>query len=100
MKALLSAALGAALLFTTGCSLLIDPEGVEPPEEQKPAVRGACIDEETGAHKLCGGEISGGASSQLSATGGHAVGRGSIAAAATTTISGSQHRISRGVVSP
>ncbi len=100
MKTALAAALGAALLLSTGCSLTIDPDGVKPPEEQQPPpVRGACIDA-AGGHKLCGGELSGGASPQVSAPGGHAVGRGSVAAAAAPTISNSQHGISRGVVSP
>ncbi len=101
MRFALAAALGAALLFSSGCSLMIDPDSVPPPEEHPlpPPARGACIDS-SGGHSLCGGLISGGGSPKVSATGGHVVGRGSVAAAPQADISNSQHGISRGAVSP
>lgn len=102
MRLALAATLGVALLLSSGCSLLIDPDSIPPPEEQQPPPpsRGACIDSSDG-HKLCGGTISaGGEASVSAASSGHAVERGSVGGGAVPEVSSSQHRISRGAVSP
>ncbi len=102
MRLALAAALGAALLFSTGCNLVIDPDSIPPPEEQPPPPpsRGACIDA-AGGHKLCGGAISAGAEARVSAaSSGHVVARGSVGGGAAPQVSSPQHQISRGAVSP
>lgn len=85
-----------AALGLSGCSLMIDADSVAPPEEKKP-VLGACIDA-AGGHALCGGHASGGALPATSAAA-HAVERGTVNASAAD-LSGANHRIKQGTVSP
>src|SRR5512138_2809158 len=98
MRRALVAAL-VAVVSLSGCSLLIDPEGVKPPEEKQPPppARGACVG--TGAHRVCGGTVSSGAGN-ASAASGHAVEQSIVAGGAAPVVAGSQHRIVRGAVSP
>ena len=58
MRTALVAALAA--LGLAGCSLTIDPDGVEPPKDKKVTSIGACVDAANG-HSVCGGRLSGGA---------------------------------------
>jgi hypothetical protein len=97
MRALLAAALGAALVTSAGCSLAIDPDSVDPPveKEPRPPPRGACVGA-PGGHELCGGAISAGARVVTSA--GHVL-DGWVGTPAPR-VSSSQHAIVRGEVGP
>ncbi len=95
MRTLVTAALGAALLFASGCSLSIDPNSVEAPKAPpKVTPRGACVT--TTGHKLCGGQISAGAA-KIGSTG-HLI-DGAVGTSAPD-LSSTQHMIVRGDVSP
>ena len=96
MRTALIAALAA--LGLAGCSLTIDPDGVEPPKP-KPPVLGACIDGGAGSHKLCGGRASAGALPSVAATQ-HTVKRGTVDAGGEATISSSSLSVQQGIVSP
>lgn len=103
MRTLRNLALGALLALSAGCTLTLDPESVDAPSENPPpppppppvTLRGSCID--SPGHRICGGEVSGGAAELDSA--GHRIVRGK-AGTPTPDIDGPQHRIIRGDVSP
>lgn len=99
MKTLFIAAVAA--LGLSGCSLMIDPDSVEPPKDKKAPALGACIDAGTAGHKLCGGRASAGALSVTAApSGGHQIKHGTADAGGAATISGTNHKIVQGIVSP
>lgn len=95
MRTALVAALAALTL--SGCSLMIDPNSVDPPPDQRPPPLGACI-EASGGHALCGGQVSGGALSSTSTTA-HAIERGTVGAGGAD-LSGTNHGIKQGIVTP
>ena len=94
MRTALAAALAALTL--TGCSLMIDPDSVDPPAPAAVVVP-ACLDA-SGGHSLCNGQVSGGA---LKSTAGSAytIKRGTIGAG-SAELSGTNHNIQQGVVTP
>ena len=94
MRTALIAALAA--LGLSGCSLMIDPDGVAPPE--KKLYIGACIDS-AGGHALCGGRTSGGALS-ATASSAHAVERAVVNAGSVADVAGTNHQIKQGIFSP
>lgn len=102
MRTLAKAALAAALLAQAACSLTIDPNSVDAPKENKKvAPRGACVS--SASHKLCGGDVSGGAGNTASAS--HRAKHGQVTAssfpaASPPVIQSAQHKIVRGDVSP
>lgn len=96
MRALLLGAAFAAAIATSGCSLTLNPDQIEPPRSSQRALRGACQTAPSG-HIVCG-SVSAGGLATSAAPGGHRIVHGQLNSGGNPRISSPQHQIVHGRV--